>query len=226
MRIGAIVQARMTSARLPGKVLRMLCGQPVLSWLLDGLALCSGPDMIVLATSTELSDDPVAEFCAGRGLPCFRGPLDDVAGRFLAAAEAHGLDAFVRLCGDSPLLDPRLVDEAVALFRQGGADLETNVLRRTFPRGQSVEVVDTMAMRRAEAAMTDPQDREHVTRHFYTHAGEFRLRSFESGGDFGAVNFCVDTADDLVRLSALVQRFVPGAARPGWRELLALEGLA
>lgn len=226
MCVGVVVQARMSSARLPGKVLRELCGRPVLAWLLDGLGQCSGPDVVVLATSAEPSDDPVAVFCAGRGVPCFRGPLVNVAGRVLAAAEAQGLDAFVRICGDSPLLDPRLVDEAVALYRQGGADLVTNVLRRTFPKGQSVEVVDIQAFRRAEAAMTDPQDREHVTRHFYGREGEYRLHSFESGGDFGAVNYCVDTAEDLERLSALVARFAPGAARPGWRELLSLEGLA
>lgn len=226
MRVGVVVQARMSSARLPGKVLRELCGKPVLAWLLDGLALCSGPDMVVLATSTEPSDDPVAGFCAGRRLACFRGSLNNVAGRFLDAAEAHGLDAFVRICGDSPFIDPRLVDEAVALYRQGGADLVTNVLRRTYPKGQSVEVVGAQGFRRAVAAMTDPQDREHVTRHFYANADKYRLRSLESGGDFGAVNYCVDTVEDLARLSALARRFAPGAPRPGWRDLLALEGLA
>lgn len=226
LRISVIVQARMSSARLPGKILREICGKPLLAWLLDGLDLCTALAGTLVATSTEPSDDPVEAFCARRKTPCFRGPLDDVAARFLAAAEANGLDAFVRICGDSPLLDPHLVDKAVALFRTGNADLVTNVLRRTFPKGQSVEVAGVEAMRRAVEAMTTPQDREHVTRHFYAHAADYRIRSFESGGDFGAVNFCVDTAEDLERLSALAARLAANAPRLGWRELLALAGEA
>ena len=226
MHIGIIVQARMSSARLPGKVLRELCGKPVLGWLLDGLVLCREPDLVMVATSAEASDEPVAEFCVGRATPCFRGALADVAGRFLAAAESQRLDAYVRICGDSPLLDPRLVDQAVALFRQGGADLVTNVLQRTYPKGQSVEVVDIQAFRRAVAAMTNPQDREHVTRFFYARQAEYRIRSFESGGEFGAANFCVDTAEDLDRMAALAMRLTPGAPRPGWHELLDLVAAA
>jgi spore coat polysaccharide biosynthesis protein SpsF len=109
MSIGVIVQARMSSSRLPGKVLREVQGRALLGHLLDGLRQAKGPDTLLVATSVDPSDDAV-----------WRGPLDDVAARFLGAAEAASLDAAVRICADSPLLDPALVDQAVALFRLGG----------------------------------------------------------------------------------------------------------
>ncbi|MDQ7834242.1 MAG: NTP transferase domain-containing protein [Humidesulfovibrio sp.] len=220
----AIVQARMSSSRLPGKSLALIQGNPLLAYLFENLKLSASLDAVVLATSSAPSDDPLAALASRHGVQAVRGDLMDVSARFLRAIIAHPCQAFVRICGDSPLLDPRLVDEAITLYRQGGADLVTNVLRRTYPKGQSVEVINTQAFRRAEAAMTDPMDREHVTRYFYTRADEYRIRSFESGGKFGAVNFCVDTAEDLERISALIARFVPGARRPSWRELVAMEG--
>lgn len=222
-KVGIIVQARMSSWRLPGKVLAPLAGRPLLGRLLDALRQAKEPDLLLVATSADASDDPVAAFCQSEGAPCFRGPLDDVAARFLAAAEAYGLDAFVRICGDSPLLDPRLVDEAVALFRAADADLVTNVLRRTFPKGQSVEVVRTQSLRRAVAAMTDAQDREHVTRHFYACPERYRIRAFESGGDFGGTNLCVDTPEDLARVERLFSLLETPAWSCGWRQILALE---
>jgi spore coat polysaccharide biosynthesis protein SpsF len=131
------------------------------------------------------------------------------------------LDALVRICGDSPFLDPALVDQAIALFAQGGADLVSNVVRRTYPKGQSVEVMSREALARAERAMASPEDREHVTRFLYAHPEDFCIRSMESGGDFGAENFCVDTADDLQSMALLARTVDFNAARPGWRELLA-----
>lgn len=223
MRFGIIIQARMSSARLPGKVLRDLCGRPLLCWLLEGLRQCAEAQLIVLATSTEPTDDPVALFCAQEGIPCFRGSLNDVAGRIATAAKAHNLDALVRVCGDSPLLDPSLVDAAIARYRLGGVELVTNVAQRTYPKGQSVEVLGRETLQLAEQTMDNPLDREHVTSFFYARPTKFRIYNMESGGDFGAVNFCVDTAEDLKHMAELVGRLAPGSPRPGWRALLAMQ---
>ena len=223
MHTGIVVQARMSSSRLPGKVLRDLCGHPLLEWLLEGLAQSAGAQGIVVATSSAPSDDPVEEFCTGKGTPCYRGPLENVAARMLGAAKEYGMDNLVRVCGDSPFLDPALVDQAIVLFRQGGADLVTNVARRTYPKGQSVEVVSREALARAVDAMTSPEEREHVTKYCYAHPEQFCIRSMESGGHFGAENFCVDTVEDLQSMTLLANRLCFGSARPGWHELMALK---
>src|SRR5262245_53599415 len=124
---GAVVQARMSSSRLPGKVLLPLADRPMLGWVLESLRHAEGLDRIVVATSTESEDDAVAAWCVEEGVECFRGSLDDVAGRLLAAGEAHALEAIARVNGDSPLLDRRLVAQGCTQFSASGADVVTNV---------------------------------------------------------------------------------------------------
>lgn len=212
MRIGAVVQARMTSERLPGKVLREVAGRPLLGYLLERLARCPALDAVVVATSTDPTDAPVERFCRERGVACYRGSLSNVARRFRDALDAHGLDAFVRVSGDSPLLDPALVGRGVRLFRAGAFDLVTNVHPRSYPPGQSVEVVGREGFRRACVAMHEADEREHVTLHFYRHPGRFRIENFAAARDYGGLRLTVDTADDLARLEAIVAAMT----RPHW----------
>ncbi|MHC4128108.1 MAG: cytidylyltransferase domain-containing protein [Planctomycetota bacterium] len=203
MRIGAIIQARMSSRRLPGKVLRALAGRPVLAHVLDRVGSVQRLDAVAVATSTDPGDDGIADFCCGYGATCLRGPLADVARRFRLAAEALRVDAFVRICADSPLIDPALIDRAVAALGPG-VDLVTNVFPRTYPPGQAVEVVRTAAFTAAEARMTEPADREHVTRYFYRNASAYRIRNLRSDRDYGTMRLAVDTAADLQRLETLL----------------------
>lgn len=227
MEIGVIVQARMGSRRLPGKVLRRAGGKPMIAYLLESLSRCTSAGRTLVATSTEKEDDPLSDYCRDGGVPCFRGSLEDVAGRFRGAMEAFGLDAFVRVNGDSPLLDHRLVDRAADLFREGGRDLVTNVLVRTFPKGQSVEAVGAGAFRTACGRMTTAEEREHVTRHFYLHAGDYRLFDFKSDDDFGRVQMSVDTPEDMTAFETLAGKLERPHWEYGWRELLRLrEGAA
>src|SRR4051794_18443605 len=114
--IVAIVQARMSSSRLPGKVLMELAGRPMLDWVLDAVERASGIGRTVLATSLDQSDDPVAAYAADRGIECHRGPLEDVARRFLAVVDELDATAFVRISADSPLLDHRVIDTVVAAY--------------------------------------------------------------------------------------------------------------
>ncbi len=220
--VGIVIQARMSSRRFPGKVLHTIQGKPLLQYLFESLGRCREAGMLAVATSDRDTDDPVAEFCREHGVPCHRGSLDDVAGRMLGAAERFGLEAFARVCGDSPLLDHRLVDRMLAAFCAGGLDLATNVGKRTFPAGQSVEVLDTAAFARACRRMRTAGQREHVTRIFYEAPGDARIRNIESGGDYGAVRLCVDTREDMARVAAMVRAM----RRPHWeydyRSLAAL----
>ena len=226
MRIGAVVQARMGSTRLPGKMLMELDGHPALDYLLERLRHAETLDAVIVATSIEPADDAIAGHCAAAGVACHRGAHDDVATRLLEAAEAAGLDALVRVNGDSPLLDQALVDRGVRLFRQGGRDLVTNVHPRSFPRGQSVEVIDCAALRAALLRLSG-QDREHVTSGLYRDPAELTIENFDAGvegagPDGGDTRLVLDTPEDARSIEAVLGAMRRPHWQYRWTEVLAL----
>jgi spore coat polysaccharide biosynthesis protein SpsF len=213
MEIGAIIQARMGSERMPGKVLHRVAGKPMLKYLLERLDHCTSLDAKVIATSSEESDTPLEHFCREWGIACFRGDHLNVARRFQQVLDVYRFDAFVRINGDSPLLDQTLVDRAVTLFRETGAEVATNVLQRTFPRGFSVEVVQADAYRRGQALMREPEDFEHVTRVFYHNPHRFRIVDFRSVPPRGELHLAVDTPEHMGGFAALVAKM----DKPHWQ---------
>jgi spore coat polysaccharide biosynthesis protein SpsF len=222
MKIGAIIQARMSSQRLPGKVLQHVCGKPMLQYLLEGIDHCKGLDATVVATSVADSDTPIRNYCKEIGVACVRGSLDNVAGRFVEVLKKFDFEAFVRLNGDSPLLDYRLVDRAVDMFTAGSYDLVSNVLKRTFPKGQSVEVVRTKTFLATYPLIRTVKDREHVTSYFYSRVNDFSICNFESGKGYGHIQLSVDTSEDMLQIVELVDRM----EKPHWKytfeDLIAL----
>jgi spore coat polysaccharide biosynthesis protein SpsF len=201
--ITAIIQARMSSRRLPNKVLLEVGGKPLIQYLLESLRQSRVRDIIV-ATSVDASDDAIESFCRGIGVKCHRGSLDNVAMRFVETVDAFGLKAFVRVNGDSPLLDYRLVDRAISLYRAGQYDVVTNVLKRSFPKGQSVEVVKSARFKEAYPLMTKDNDREHVTKYFYSHTDDFAIYNFEARENYSAIQLSVDSLEDMERFKAIV----------------------
>ncbi len=223
MRIGATIQARMSSRRLPGKVLRPLGGRPMLNLVIERLRKSDAVEIVVVATSTGPDDDAIERFCSSEGVPCFRGELDDVSSRLLATADAFGFDAIVRISGDSPLIDPEIVDLGVDEFTRADADVATNVFpRRMCPFGQSVEVLARPALERALPLMTEPGDREHVTPAFYRHADSFAIHSFDLGEDLSGPSFIVDQPADAAMVEVLLDRMDRPHTEYSIRDLLAL----
>lgn len=206
MKIGAIIQARFSSQRLPGKVLKPVAEKPLLLYIIERLKRCSGIDSIVIATSTEPSDDPISLFCTNQGIPCIRGPLEDVAGRFNKVLDTHPWDAFVRVNGDSPLIDQDLIDEGIRRFREGRYDLVTNVFPRSYPPGQSVEIVRSSTFRSMYPVMNKPEHREHVTLFFYENSGKFSISNFHSGRKYNDFHLAIDTQEDFLRFSFIVSK--------------------
>lgn len=202
----------MSSRRLPGKSLRPLCGKPMLQYVLESLAHVGQLAQTIVATSTDASDDPIAEFCGQFGAVCVRGSLDHVAERFLQAAHTQGLSAFVRISGDSPLLDPRLVARGVDLFVESNADVATNVSPRTFPAGMSVEVVRSASFEGAVPKMSDAYDREHVTSYFYGHNDQYQIVNFSLDEPRRDVHLAVDTPEHF----DFVARIVAKMKHPHW----------
>lgn len=221
MTLGAVVQARMRSTRLPGKVLRELGGRAILERLLDRLSRARSLERIVVATSVDPSDDAVADLCDRLAVACHRGPLEDVAVRFADACERYQLSAFVRVSADSPFLDPAIVDLVVAAL-DPGVDVATNVHPRTFPRGQSVEAVDAKAFRRALALMGLPGDREHVTPAMYRNADRFTIRNVLAATDDSDLRMVIDDAADLERAERAVARMSKDPAEHGLGEMIRI----
>lgn len=221
MKRGIIIQARFSSRRLPGKVLQPLLGKPLLGWLIERMQAVPEADRVIVATSDAADDRAVADYARRCSAAVHRGPLDDVLRRFREAAEEFALDVAVRVSGDSPLLDPALVSEALSLC-ETGVDLVSNVTERTFPKGQSVEAISVAALRRVDAGAGTPDEREHVTPYLYAHPQAFRIRSFRSASPAPGVRLCVDTPEDF----AIVTRMASAMTRPqrqyGVDELVAL----
>jgi spore coat polysaccharide biosynthesis protein SpsF len=201
-----IVFARLDSARLPGKALTSIAGKPLLDRVIDRCYATPGSPTIIVATSDRATDDPIANHVTARGELLFRGATEDVAGRALACAEAHGLDRFARISGDSPFIDPDLIARCLARSRDGAAELVTNVFPRTYPIGVSVEVITTAVMRRIVAETVDPEDREHVTRYAYRRAELFILDNVSASDDrYAGVSLSVDTQADLAKACWIIE---------------------
>ena len=203
----------MSSHRFPGKVLYRVAGKPVLGYLLERLKHCRSVDDIVVATSTDDSDAPVAAFCQELGVACYRGPLLDVAGRFKEVLDVYHFDAFVRVNGDSPLIDPRLIDTGVDIFLQGDWEVVTNVVPRTYPIGQMVWILRSDAFRRGYQLMREDEDFEHVTTFFPKNEQDFRIRTFASEEYFGDILLSVDTPQDMETFAAIVAKM----GKPHWQ---------
>ena len=200
----AVLQARMSSTRLPGKVLRPLLGVPMIGRQIERLRRCETLDRLVVATSLDASDDPLAAYCGSLGVRVFRGSLSDVLGRFAGAVAAFGpADHVVRLTADCPLTDPLIVDQAVRLHLARGVDYTSNALRRTYPDGLDVEVVRASALAAAQAEATTAHDREHVTPFINTQPYRFSQADLLQSPDRGALRWTVDTAEDFAFAEAV-----------------------
>lgn len=219
-----VVQARMGSTRLPGKVLAEVGGRPLLGLMLARLApLADTGCTTVVATSDLDRDDPVAEVAEAAGVRTFRGDEGDVLGRFAGVLGAHPAPVVVRLTADCPLIDPTIVSDVIEQHRREGADYTSNTLVRTFPDGLDVEVVDADALARAAAEATEPAEREHVTPFVYRRPERFALAQHTSGLDLGDERWTVDRPEDLEVVRAAVAR-AGDATAAGWRELAAVLG--
>ena len=219
-----VVQARAGSTRLPGKVLMPIAGQPMLAFMLTRLAGVHA-GKVVVATSREPQDDAVASAAGGAGVAVVRGSERDVLSRFVDALDEYPADVVVRLTADCPLIDPALVDEALAAHSEWDADYTSNTLVRTYPDGLDIEVVRAGALRDAARESTDPVEREHVTPFVYRRPERYRLAAVVGPEPLGRERWTVDTNDDLTR----IREIVAGLADPvtaGWREVLAVAGRA
>ncbi len=221
MNIGIIIQARMNSARTPGKVLRSINGIPLIDYLVSRLR-SKHFGQICIATSNQPTDDLIEEFCIKNQIYCFRGPLDDVAKRMLNAANYFEIKAFVRLNGDSPLLDPEIVEKAIQIYCDGNYDLVTNAFPRSYPIGQSVEVIKTRTFKKVYSKMSLPDEFEHVTHYYYNHKNEFKIKNFKNNRNLSDYRMVVDTPEDLKTIERIICRMTKPFSEYNLDELIEL----
>jgi len=204
-RIVAVIQARMSSERFPGKVLMSVNGKPMLKYILDRINLCENLDDVFVATSNSNSDNDIETFLKIQGVSYYRDQLNDVAKRLINTANYCNADAIVRISGDSPLIDSRLIDNLVSIYRESkNIDLVTNVQERTFPKGQSIEVINLDTLIAAYESGFDEYDREHVTPWFYKNHESLNIINVKHEPSYGNMQLSVDTEDDMRKFKKII----------------------
>ncbi len=169
MKIVATIEARMTSSRLPGKVLMESLNKPMLHHLVTRLREVPSVDAIVLATTTNTTDDILVSFAESEGIACFRGSEDDVMERVIGAASSVNSDVVVEITGDCPIIDPEIIEQAIRMFLVNGADYVSNADIRSYPDGMDVQVFRLDTLKRSASMTTNSLEREHVTLHIRNH---------------------------------------------------------
>lgn len=221
MRTVAIVQARLGSTRLPGKVLADIAGQTMLARVVRRLRRCERLDEVVVATSVSPTDDEIVAECRELDAAVFRGSEADVLDRFYQAAQTHGAGVVVRVTADCPLIEPAIVDLVVDRFRATRADYARNTETRTYPRGLDAEAVALPALVLAWHLARAGYERAHVTPYVYGHPEMFRVTSVTHGTDYSGHRWTVDTPEDLALLRAIYER-LDGDDACTWLQVLNL----
>lgn len=223
MTIAATIEARMTSSRLPGKVLLPAGGKPMLAHLVERLRQVPSIDQIVLATTTNEADEPLAAFARHSDIFCHRGSEDDVMARVIGAAELAAAEIVVEVTGDCPIIDPQLIEQAIRIFVNNECDYASNAHIRSYPDGMDVQVFRLSTLRRSAMLTNDRLDREHVTLHIRRHPELFRHLHILAPPDehWPELGLTLDEEADYLLLRQLIEQF--GSMNPYFscREVVA-----
>lgn len=206
----AILQARSSSSRLPGKVLKPLVGEPMLARQIERIRRSREVSCLLIATSSDASDDPLAALCEHLDVQCHRGSLNDVLDRFYRAAEPLAPEHLVRLTGDCPLADPDVIDATIAFHLDGGYDYTSNAIQPTFPDGLDVEVFRFSCLRDAWSEASLQSEREHVTSFIYRRPERYRIGHFKQANDLSWLRWTVDEPADFEMVEAVYKALYPG----------------
>lgn len=212
----------MSSSRLPGKVLMPILGEPMLFRHIERLNRSREIDQIVVATSTDASDDALVQACAQRDVACYRGSLNDVLQRFAQAAEPYAPGIVVRLTGDCPLADPAVIDEVIRFFRAGDYDYASNCVPPTFPDGLDVEAMRFSCLQEAEREAVLPSHREHVTPFLRAHPERFRIGNYAAMDDRSRMRWTVDEPEDFEFVRRVYEKLYPVKPDFSTRDILDL----
>ena len=211
MKVGIIVQARMASTRLPGKVLKKVLDKPLLEYQIERLKRIKYADELVVATTSNDTDDPIVDLCKRLSVCYFRGLEEDVLGRYHGAATVFQADAIVRVTADCPIIDPRVIAKAIRFYleHQYEYDYVSNTLIRSYPRGMDTEIFSYQVLDDAFHEATEPSDREHVTPFIYKNPQRYRLADVTYSEDRSRHRWTVDMQEDFELIRKIIERLYP-----------------
>jgi spore coat polysaccharide biosynthesis protein SpsF len=221
MKVVAIIQARMGSTRLPGKVLKDIEGETALARVVSRLRRASLIDEVLVATADRPADDAIVAESRRCGVAVSRGDENDVLDRYFRAAQLSKAEAVVRITSDCPLIDPGITDKTIRAFLDEGPDYASNALQRTYPRGLDTEVISTRALERAWRAASKAYEREHVTPYIYEHPDQFKILPVTGDADYSQHRWTLDTPEDLKFIRAVYAQ-MKGHDNFLWKDVLDL----
>lgn len=223
MKTVLIIQARMQSSRLPGKVLLPLGGKPMLEWVITRAEHAKVIDSCMVATTLDAADDPIEQWCNENHVPVYRGSQFDVLDRYYRAAQQAGADVIIRVTADCPLIDPALIDELFAFYVKEQADFAANRLpppwHRTYPIGLDAEIVSMDMLTKAWENAEEKFEREHVMPWFYDTPGRCKVSILDNPEDYGMHRWTVDTPEDYAMMQALFDK-LPDPLTASWLDVL------
>jgi spore coat polysaccharide biosynthesis protein SpsF len=221
VKVVAIIQARMGSTRLPGKVLQKLAGETMLIRVVKRLRCARLIEDVLVATTDRASDDAIVAECRRYSVPVFQGDESDVLDRYFKAAQSAAAEIVVRITSDCPLIDPEITDKTIRAFMGTSPDYASNTLVRTYPRGLDTEVISMPALVRAWQEARRPYEREHVTPYIFEHPAEFMCLPVTGEQDYSAHRWTVDTPEDFEFVQVIYER-LKGKGEFSWREVLGV----
>tara|TARA_Y100000768_G_C23974689_1_gene682454 strand:+ start:767 stop:1438 length:672 start_codon:yes stop_codon:yes gene_type:complete len=202
----AIIQARMSSRRLKGKVLKFLGKKTLLERVIKNVNRSKYIKKIIIATSINKDDDEVFNFCKKRKIECFRGSLNNVYLRFVCVIKKYSASSFVRITADSPFIDPALIDRGIKLYKSGKYDMVTNTFPRSFPKGQSFSIHKSKIFVSNLKKIKKGNHKEHITPYFYENFKNFKIKNIKYNSNQSHLNMSIDTKTDLNKARKIIKR--------------------
>jgi len=222
MRICGIIQARLDSTRLPGKALIKVNGIPIIGYVFLRAKQIQGLSELILATTTRSIDDPLVNYAREMGISTYRGDLENVADRFLKCAQNNGADYFLRINGDSPFIDKKLIEQSL-VFCKGNFDLISNIVQRNFPYGISVEIIRTRTFVNIYPNLHQPDEKEHITKFFYDHIDQFNVKSIlPNVRGPRTIRMVVDNENDLNNFVTVIEKIKGKAITADYQEIACI----
>ena len=201
-----ILQARINSKRLPKKVMKKISSKFILERVINRIKKSKEIKKIIVATSSSIHDDAIASFCKKKKIFCFRSNLNNVYLRYYKLINIHKINSFVRITADSPLIDPKIIDKAIKIFKKKTIDIVTNTLKRSYPKGQSVEVINSkIILKNLKNVSNNKNDLEHITSYFYKNKNRFNILNISLKKNLSNLNVSIDTQKDYEFVKKIIK---------------------
>ncbi len=209
MSIGIIVQARNGSTRLPNKVNLKIGGKKILEHVIDRLNLVSFKKKIIIATTKNRRDNNISKIAKKKNCLVYKGSENNVLSRYYHSSKRFKLKIIVRICSDSPFIDPKIIDKAFKIYYKKKTDYVSNIIKPSYPAGMSVEIFNFKSLKKCMSAKTDIKEKQHVTPYIYRNKTKFALKNFRSNKKYGSYRFAVDYKKDLIALKKIYESIPP-----------------